>query len=235
VVIGGLAVMALAVDLIVRRKETGVARGYWLAVQIYVVVELAAALFPRSVTLPGKVPISLIPERLTSIAAIGMCCVLGAMKPRRCHLIGLLIVAGIFGVFLYQDTGVVNDIEAQAERLVHTLPPNQRVVASIFELSDRSRIMIQHNIDLACIGWCFDYGNYEPGSAVFRVRAVPGNPYVIADYGTATDTEDGTYEVQPQDLPMYQVYQCTETGRVLCVRPLRAGEQNNRTGAYEQP
>jgi hypothetical protein len=234
-VLGGLAAIALTFDLITRRKEAGVWRGYWLAVQIYVVVELASVLFPRTVTLPGKVPISLIPERLTSIAAIGICCVLGAMRPRRCHLIGLLIVAGIFGAFLYQDTGVVNDTEAQAERLVHTLPPNQRVVASIFELNDRSRIMIQHNIDLACIGWCFDYGNYEPSSAVFRVRATPGNPYVITDYETAIDTEDGTYEVQPQDLPMYQVYQCTETGRVLCIRALSAGEQNNGTGAYEQP
>jgi hypothetical protein len=232
---GGLATIALFVDLIGRRREAGIWRGYWLAVQIYVVVELAAVLFPRSITLPGKVPISLIPERITSIAAIGICCVLGAMKARRCHLIGGLIVAGIFASFLYEDTGVVNDIEAQAERLVRTLPPNQRVVASLFELNDTSRIMIQHNIDLACIGWCFDYGNYEPGSAVFRVRAMPGNPYVITEYDTATDTEDGTYEVQPQDLPMYQVYQCTETGRVLCIRPLIAGEQNNRTGAYEQP
>jgi len=64
------------------------------------------------------------------------------------------------------------------------------------------------------------------------VRGTPGNPYVIPDYGTVADIERGTYVVQPQDLPVYQVYQCTETGVDLCIRPLAAGEQNNRLGAY---
>ena len=42
--------------------------------------------------------------------------------------------------------------------------------------------MIQHMIDRACIGYCFSYGNYEPSSGVFRVRAAPGNPYMLSDY-----------------------------------------------------
>jgi hypothetical protein len=69
---------------------------------------------------------------------------------------------------------------------------------------------------------------------VYRVRATPGNPYVIADYGDATDTEEGNYVVQPEDLPIYQVFQCTDSGTTLCIRPLEAGEQNDRTGLSHQ-
>jgi hypothetical protein len=196
-------------------------------------VEAAVFIFPRGVHFPHYSAIALITERLTSLAAVAGCCVLGAMRPSRWHLAASLAITALFAVFLYRDTGTVNKIEAQAEHLVRTLPPNQRVLASLFPLGN-SRIMIQHNIDLACIGYCFDYGNYEPGSAVFRVRASQGNPYVLPDYDTAGDTEDGSYVVQPEDLPISQVYQCTENGLVLCIRPLKAGEENNRLGVYQQ-
>ena len=208
-------------------------RRYILPVQLYLVVELAVLWLPKGVTFPGRVPIALITDRLTSISAVALCCVLAVMRPAKWHLAASLAIAGLFASFLYQDTAAVNRIEAQAERLVRTLPPNQRVLASIYP-PENSRILIQHNIDLACIAYCFSYGNYEPGSAVFRVRASPGNPYVLADYGDAVDTEGGTYQVQPEDLPIYQVYQCTEAALDLCIRPLAVGEQNNRLGVYRQ-
>lgn len=223
---------AICVDLIRSRRQREHWKNYLLPVELYLVVELAVFFFPRGVHFPQHVAIALITERLTSLAAVTGCCVLAAVRPSKWHLAATLSIAALFGVFLYQDTAVVNRIEGQAERLVRTLPPHQRVLASIFQLDD-SRIMIQHNIDLACIGYCFDYGNYEPGSGVFRVRATEGNPYVISDYETSTDTEDGTYVVQPEDLPIYQVYQCTGDGLVLCIRPLRAGEENNRLGVYD--
>lgn len=226
-------VAALMIDSTVGKHKRALWQEYTLPVQLFLAVELAVLLLPRGVTFPGRVPIALITDRLTSLSAVAGCCVLGAMRPSKWHLVASLGIAAVFTSFLYQDTGTINKIEAQAERLVRTLPPNQRVLASIFPLDD-SRIMIQHNIDLACIGYCFDYGNYEPGSAVFRVRATPGNPYVLTDYDSAADTEAGVYVVQPEELPIYQVYQCTDTGLVLCIRPLAAGEENGRLGAYQQ-
>ena len=204
-----------------------------MPVQLYVVVELAIFLFPRGLQFPHRVAIALITERLTSLSAVIGCCVLGIMRPSKWHLAVSMAIAVLFASFLYQDTATVNKIEEQAERLLSGLPPNQRVLASIAPLDD-SRIMIQHIIELACIERCFSYGNYEPGSAVFRVRATPGNRYVLPDYEVATNTEEGTYVVQPSDLPIYQVYQCTDTGLVLCIRPLQAGEENNRLGVYQQ-
>lgn len=230
---GIFAGAAVVVDAISRRREAGIWRAYGMPVQLYVVVELAIFLFPRGVQWPHRVAIALITERLTSISAILGCCVLGVARPAKWHLAATMAIGLLFAWFLYQDTAIVNQIEQQAERLVNTLPPNQRVLASIAPLDD-SRIMIQHMIELACIERCFSYGNYEPGSAVFRVRATPGNRYVLPDYETATDTEEGTYVVQPEDLPIYQVYQCTDSGTVLCMRPLEAGEENNRLGVYQQ-
>jgi hypothetical protein len=225
--------IALAVDLIRRRRQQGLWKAYSIPLQLYVVVQLAVFLFPRGIQFPHRVAIALITERLTSISAVVGCCLLGVMRPSKWHLATSLAIAALFVSFLYQDTATVNRIEAQAEKLVSSLPPNQRVLASLFELDD-SRILIQHNIDLACIAHCFSYGNYEPGSAVFRIRATRGNPYVLPDYESATDTEEGTYVIEPQDLPIYQVYQCTDTGLALCIRALKAGEENNRLGVYQQ-
>jgi hypothetical protein len=227
-------VIALAVDMMRRRREPGLWKYYGIPLQLYVIVWLGVILLPRGVRFEGHpAAIALLTERLTTVSAALACCMLGAMKPRKWHLAASLAVAAVFFTFLYQDTGIINNLEFQAEKLTGALPPDQRVLATIDGLSGY-RVSIEHIIDQACVGHCFNYGNYEPGSQVFRVRATPGNPYVIADYGDATDTEEGNYVVQPDDLPIYQVFQCTDTGTTLCIRPLEAGEQNDRTGLSHQ-
>ncbi|MGH9770680.1 MAG: hypothetical protein ACRD4Q_03120 [Candidatus Acidiferrales bacterium] len=225
------AIMALAVDAIRRRREPSFWKVYSLPLQLYGIAELGVLLFPRGVHFAQHVPIALITDRLTTLSAAAGCCVLGAMRPSKWHLAASLGIATVFFSFLYQDTAIVSRMEQQVERLVHKLPPDRRVMATIFQSPD-SRVLIQHIIDRACIGYCFSYGNYEPGSAVFRVRASPGNPYVLDNYELAIDTEKGTYVVQPEDLPVYQVYQCSSTGTDLCISSLHAGEQNNRLGVY---
>jgi hypothetical protein len=156
------------------------------------------------------------------------------MRPSRWHLAASAVIAIVFFAFVYQDTATLNRMEAQAERLVRTLPRNSRVMATI-EPPWESRILIQHMIDRACIGHCFSYGNYEPSTAVFRVRSTPGNPYVLNNYEDTVDMEDGYYTVQPEDLPAYQVYECDATGTRLCIQPLEAGEDNDDMGYHPGP
>jgi len=223
--------ISLAVDLIRRRRESGLGRGYAIPLQLYVIIALAVPLLPRGVHLTQTLPIALLTDRLTSVSAVLICCLLAAMRPSRWHLAASAAVAILFFAFVYQDTGTINRIEAQAERLVRTLPRNSRVMATI-DPPDESRILIQHIIDRACVGYCFSYGNYEPSTGVFRVRSAPGNPYVLNDYAQAIAMEDGDYSVQPQDLPVYQVYQCDASGTKLCIRPLDAGEDNDETGVH---
>jgi hypothetical protein len=156
------------------------------------------------------------------------------MQPRKWHLAASLAIAGIFFTFLYQDTGTVNKIEDQVERAVRTVPPGQRVLATILPLPGW-RILMQHIADRACIGHCFSYGSYEAGTGVFRVRTSGRNPYAMDDYGDAVDMEEGHYVVRPEDLPISQVFQCSATGTEICIRSLQAGEENNRLGVYQEP
>jgi hypothetical protein len=225
-------IFALGFDVIRRRRENAFWRDYEIPLQLFLLALLAVPLLPRGVHFPGKpAAIALLTERLTSVTAVFACCLLGAMRPRRWHLAVSTVIAIVFFAHLYQDTGIVNRMEAQAEQLVRTLPPDQRVMATILPPAD-SRVMIQHMIDRACIGYCFSYGNYEPGSGVFRVRAAPGNPYVLSDYDLVVEMEEGDYTVTDEDLPVYQVYQCAASGRVLCIRSLEADEDNDRLGVH---
>lgn len=233
IALSSFALCALAVDIYSRRRERGILTKYSIPLQLYVLLVLCAMLLPDAIRFrPGNAhALALLTERLTSVSAALFCCVLGVMRPRWWHLIGFTAIAAVFFTFLYQDTATVNRMEQQAERLERTLPPNQRILATI-KPPPSSRILIQHIADRACIGYCFSYGNYEPGSGEFRVRALPGNPYAMSTYDTVPEMEDGTYEVQPEDLPAYQLYQCSTSGQDLCIRPLEAGEENDRLGVH---
>jgi hypothetical protein len=227
------AVAVLAVDIYARIRERGTWTKYLIPVQLYTLLALAVWLLPDAIRFrPGNSAIlALLTERLTSVSAVVFCCVLGAMRPRWWHLAGFAAIAAIFFTFVYQDTKIVNQLEQQAGQLERTLPRNSRVLATIRPPQPGSRISVQHIADRACIGYCFSYGNYEPSSE-FRVRALPGNPYVMSDYDLVVDMEDGRYEVQPGDLPAYQLYQCSPSRTDLCIRPLEAGEENDRLGIH---
>ena len=226
------ATLALAVDMLRSGHAHGGWRKYVLPLQLYLLTEVAVALLPEAVAFPPPIAAAaLLTERLTSVSAALGCCLLGVMRPSKWHLVASAAIAAVFFLFLYQDTSVVNKMESQIVELVSALPPDQRVMATIVP-PPGSRVLIQHILDRACIGWCFSYGNYEPGSGLFRVRAVPGNPYVLSDYDLAVDMEAGEYIVQPRDLPVYQIYQCSARGTDLCIRALEAGEENDRLGEH---
>jgi hypothetical protein len=55
---------------------------------------------------------------------------------------------------------------------------------------------------------------------------------VLSDYDLAVDMENGEYTVQSEDLPVYQVYQCSPSGTDLCIGSLEAGEDNDRLGVH---
>jgi hypothetical protein len=228
------AVIAILADVVRRRRSGNLWSGYALPLQLYILVQLSVWLLPGGIHFPPPTAaLALLTERLTSVSAALICCLLGAMQPRKWHLLATAAIAIVFFSFVYQDTAQVNRMEAQAVQLVSSLPPNQRVMATI-KNPENSRVLIQHIIDRACITRCFSYGNYEPSTGLFHVRATPGNPYVLSHYDDAVDMENGEYTVQPEDLPVYQVYQCSASGTELCIRPLTAGEDNDRTGIHPE-
>jgi len=109
------------------------------------------------------------------------------------------------------------------------------VLATIWAPSDSRIWFVGHIADRACIGRCFSYGNYEPSSGEFRVRVRPGSPIVTASADDAEDMASGEYEVQEEDLPIVQIYQCDPRDLTkLCLRELSAGEVNGQIG-YHPP
>ena len=229
-----LVVAALGWDLYRRgsQKQPRFWTDYALPLELYALVCGAVLLLPRGAHVPGHIgAVALLTDRLTSVSLALLLCLLGAMHPRRWHLVGALVLAAVFFAFVYRDTARINRMEAQVAKLVRTLPPRQRVMGTILPPRG-SRVGVQHILDRACIGYCYSYGNYEPGSRMFRVRAEPSNPYVLANYDIAVETEMGRYRVQPADQPVYQVYQCGQYGAALCIHPLKAGEQNDDWGVH---
>jgi hypothetical protein len=116
-------------------------------------------------------------------------------------------------------------MENQAERLVASLPYGQRVLYTVAD--GGLRLNIAHFVDRSCIHHCFSYGNYEPSTGQFRIRAMPGNPVVMSRVTDVWRMEVGMYDVRPEDLPAYEIYQCGERGRQVCLRSLQAGEKNS--------
>jgi hypothetical protein len=226
--------VAIAIDVIARRRERNFWHAYLIPLELYVIAEFAVFLLPDGVRVPSQpAALALITERLTSISAVLICCVLGVMLPRKWHLIVLAGIALVFFVFLYQDTAMINRMEAQVASLIKTLPPDQRVLATILK-PDESRVLLQHIVDRECIGHCFSYGNYEPASTLFRIQPQPGNKYAMTDFEDVASMEAGDYQVQPDDLPAYQIYQCSEDWTKLCIRALAAGELNDRLGVHPE-
>lgn len=232
VLVGVLAAIALGFDFFSRWRDNRGFAGYGVPFQFYLILIFAAGLLPEGMRFPNQpVALAILTERLSSVTAVALCALLGLMIPRKWHLIGLAAIAAVFFLFLYQDTGKMDRMEAQLEKLVRTIPPNQRVLGTI-EPFPGSRILIQHMLDRACIGYCFSYGNYEAASQQFYVRASEGNPYLMTYFGDTSDMEDGSYEVKPEDLPAWQVYQCSESGEEMCITPLRAGQSNDDAGEH---
>jgi hypothetical protein len=224
--------ICLMIAILVRKSAPTNWTRFIIPVGLYFLVELGVFLLPDGIRVKNNpAALALFTERITTISAVLICCALAALPPRKWQLAGWMVIAGVFFAFLYQDTGQINRMEAQVEELVRSLPANQRVMATILRPRG-SRVLIQHILDRACIGHCFSYGNYEPASALFRVRAQPGNSYVLTDFDLVASMEEGSYVVQPQDLPVYQVYQCSDRGRDLCIMPLEAGEENDNDGVH---
>jgi len=229
VMVSLFVIAALAIDVIRRRREVGLWTHYSIPLQLYVIVGLGIVMLPDEIRLPQYChEVAVLTQRTTTLSAVLICCLLGVMRPRKWHLLGFTAIAIVFFSLLYLSSATLNNMEEQVEQLVRKLPPGQRVLMATIERPSTSRIVIEHIVDRACIGHCFSYGNYEPGSEGFRVRALPGNAYVMTtDCGNAS-MEHRIHEVQGKSLPAYQVYQCTLGRPNLCIRPVEVGEASDQ-------
>jgi hypothetical protein len=232
----GFGVLCVIVDMIARPRETSFWQSLRLPAELYFIAIVAVALLPENLrpSISGGW-IGLLASRLTAITAILGLCLIGCLKPRKWHLAGFGACAIFYFTFLYTDTLDLNRMESSAEQIVSQLPFGTRVIATIWAPPDSRVSFIGHIVDRACIGHCFSYANYEPSSGQFRVRARPGSPVVTASDDDTEDMQAGEYEVQDEDLPVMEIFQCDERDLTkLCIRDLVSGEKNGRLG-YKPP
>jgi hypothetical protein len=194
--LAGFVLVCVAADVYILRKSQEPRSTYPLPLQLYGLAFFAGIYLPSAVQLSAfPVPVAFLQDRLTSVTAILACCVLGVARPQRWHLPCLTAIGAIYFLFLYTDTGTLNKMEEQIESYARAMPPGQRVIADIAPVAG-SRLLIYHIVDRACIGHCFSYGNYEPSSAQFRVRALAGNPVVVSETARFAQIENGSYVVR---------------------------------------
>ena len=230
-------VACVAADFLTRPREPGFWKRCELPLECYVMAFCATSLLPENLRpSPHAGWIGLLDSRLTTLSAIFGLSVLGSLKRRQVHLAGFGICALVFFAFLYQDTGWLNRLEANAEGLTRGLAPGTRVIITV-DAPRGSRIQfIHHSVERACIGRCFSYENYEPASGEFRVRVREGSPVVTSSTDAAEDMASGDYDVDEIDLPLKQIYQCDRADLTkLCIRDLAAGEDLSAPSGVKPP
>lgn len=232
----GFATVCIVAEAGSRFREKSFWESLRLLAELYALAILAVALLPENLR-PSETGawIGLLASRLTTFTAIFGVSLLSRLKPRWWHLAAFGSCAIVFFSFLCQDTKVLNRMEANVESIVAPLPPCTRVLSTIWAPPGSRITFVSHFVDRACIGHCFSYGNYEPSSGQFRIRVREGSPVVSASEDDSEDMQAGQYDVQDEDLPMKEIFQCDPSDLTkLCIRDLAAGEKNGRLG-YRPP
>jgi hypothetical protein len=194
-------------------------------VHIWGLTMLAYALMPKMILLPQyKMPLEFMPYRISLFIAILFCAVVssGVQGRSLTRVSGLL--ASIFFTLMYLDARSLNQVEAKLAGLLSTLPPNSRLVATLVDSASWRLRGLEHVGAAACLGYCFDYGNYEPPSAAFRVRVSGPNGVVASDMTIVSEIGSGEHIVTTGEAPLYAVCAPKQGDAVFELRKLGAGE-----------
>jgi hypothetical protein len=202
-------------------------RGKFLSdplVHLWLLNMAAFALLPSAIKFPQyQLGLLFISERVSLFVAILLFAVIGGGRHGRGITRLSLLVAISFFTCVFLDVQAINGADAQITALVEELPPGQRVSASLFDSTGGLNGLV-HVLDWACIGHCFDFANYEPPSAQFRVRVLGPNGVVAATSAIAQEIEYGHHVVMPQEAPLYSLCRGPDPEHPLVFEKLKAGD-----------
>jgi hypothetical protein len=228
-----LGAICFVVEAVARRRDTEWWKKVALPAELYLVAMIAVAALPENLRVSLYAAwVGLLVSRLTTISAILGLCGLGCVNLRKWGFVGFAGLAALYFLYLYQDTGTLNRLESNTERLVASLPVGTRIIPTLGADPDWRVEFVGHVADRACVGRCFVYSNYEPSSRQFRVRVASGGSWIVT--GSADNAEDmqgGGYDIQAGDLPVKQLYQCSRADWTkVCLRDLAEGESTGKFG-----
>ena len=195
------------------------------AYQIWMLHLVALVLMPSAIQLPQyQHVLAFIPQRLSLLTMLFFIITVGRARYGRgiTRLTGL--AATVFFMCLYLDGLAFNRAETEVTSLVEKLPPGQRVVAAMSDSGARLNALL-HVADRACIGRCFSYGNYEPGTGQFRIRVSGPNRVVASDMKAVQEIEEGQHVVTAAEEPLYSVCPTANDPDRLYLRAIYAGQK----------
>ncbi|MGC4051665.1 MAG: hypothetical protein QM757_20115 [Paludibaculum sp.] len=194
---------------------------------LFLIMAIGMVAAPTRVELPGyHMPLTMITERMTLPLSVLICAMLSQVRPALWQFRGLVAVAILQFSFLFADARSLNWWEDQVVNALAPLPQGARVVSALNDPTTRG-LLWNHALDRPCIGRCYSYQNYEPGSYQFRVRSTGPNGIVMHEPRAAAAAQRGEYIAKAEDLPLYQVVICPD-GR-LCALAMAAGERMQAT------
>jgi len=187
--------------------------------QLYGLTAAAIVIIPYAIGRAGAIG-----QRLSFYAFLLFVAAMGRPRHARQVLFGGLAVATLFFALLFRDISSASRVKAKLVSLVAPLPAKTRVVSYLPD-PPGYRVTFSHLVSSACIGHCFDFQNYEPATAQFRIRAQPGNTVAEADINVIHGMEAGLYVIQKSDPPLRILYRCGRTVLDVCIREMRVGER----------
>ncbi|HEV8412397.1 MAG TPA: hypothetical protein VGQ49_02300 [Bryobacteraceae bacterium] len=192
-------------------------------VHVWLLNIAALVLIPSSIKFPQyQFGLLFISERISLFIAILFCAVIGGGSYGRAMTRLSSLVAIVFFTFVFIDVSAVNAVDAEITSLVSGLAPGQRVVASLQDSTGLNSLV--HVLDWACIGRCFDYANYEPGTGQFRIRVLRRNQVVAPTIAIAQEIEYGHHIVAPDEAPLYSICPGPDSEHRLRLQKMKAGD-----------
>ncbi len=218
------ALLCLWILLLVRRFEMTPRTREDLPFQLLVLNCAAALCMPNAISFPQyHVRLTYIAIRLSLLSAILFCAVIARVRMQALEKAASGVLLVLFFGFTYVDERAINSLESKMDQAVRSLPPGARVIATV---QDAGLFVpaLQHLADQACIGRCFDFADYEPATAQFRLRAQPGNPYVMTSLDDVLDLENTEYVWRRRDIQLYRLHPCPASSEI-CVSEVQPGEK----------
>lgn len=194
-----------------------------VSLQIYFLCLLGSFLIPRILAFPWyRAQFGGVPERLGWLAAIFLCAFMAEVNLPYWYRSGLAVLAVFYFVFLYLDHRAMNRIDKNVVNMVAQLPSDQRVIAKL-SYPWPGGYDVSAILDRACIQRCISFGNYEPATRQFRVRAAPGNSFAAWSDESVTHQ----YFSSVPDGTLFQIYQCGARPEELCIIRLNRTTADN--------
>jgi hypothetical protein len=225
----GMKYKAVAVSLLIlwilrliRRFESGPSWRSDIALHLSMLGAASTLLMPDAILLPFyRGGLTYVTIRLSLLSAILFCAMIGSGSRNPLERALSIALAVMFFSLAYIDERKLNGMERQMATAVHTLPSGARVVATLRD----SRLAVpalEHMIDRVCIGRCYHFAAYEPATTQFRLRAEPGNPYVMTDIDDVLALEHSEYVWQRRDVELFRLYPC-QGGKQICASSVSPG------------